>query len=811
MLRLVVAAFVSCTPDRGAATPDVPAWEASVVGDSQIPSGDTADSVTPDSSPGDSGSSTDSADTGSTLPFHYVTTPDLRIAAYGSSGEFGEHVDGGDFNGDGVPDLAVYSKADGWGGRAVGAVFVYFGPLAGTRVAESADATVFGGGTESILGMEVLADLDGDGGDELRVGTGDTSRLLLSSAVSVGGTVALSTGVVLAWSTLDPSATWDDVDSDGVPEVVATEPDFSVYDGMEFACGQLRLLDGADLLLGIETPLVDTARRYTDYDALGGTIVFVDDRDGDGLREIATNDDSGSVVLSSQALLADEFAVIQDIEAELLAAAGDADGDGLDDILVRTAGELSVVTAAVGETVEAASLVTLMATDGGTGSARALGDPDADGDDDFALAILASDGYHVTRVDTAEVVIGGSFALSGRGLDVGPFDADHLAGAPDGTLWVASEESGPWARVVSAIAFGTVTTSLDDARASVRAEGPYLRVYADYTNWVDVDGDGRPELILQASYPAGWAVVPGSVVAAGGEWGACDAGCFATSGFTGVLDDLDGDGQVEVYVAGDDTVTRFPLVHLLTGAESPVGVYSGASLLSSFTWLGAGDVNGDGLPDPAGSSFVADGSKLLASFDAETLLANIGSDARFLGDLDGDGKSELSSARGLFAGADLYGGTTYNDLEPLFEYTADIQDPDTTPADADADGAADTPLAFDGACGWVSGLPSDGVDATDLVAGASGVGSCDGIWLVPGASPQWLVAAYREPGRELRVWRFEGARLYAPDEARIAIDLAGVETLRVRVDPVDEAGLGILVGRLDGVTLTESLELYRFP
>ncbi len=801
MLAVLVLAACSERPWPGA---DEPAWGSPVAPDSADSQArpDTSDSA----SPGDSG------EIDPPPPFHYLVSPDLRVTAYGSAGEFGDALDGtGDFNADGVSDLAVFSKSDDWGGRDVGAVFIYFGPLAGSRRAIDADATLLGTGGLGIGRMEVLADLDGDGGSELRTGHEDTGRLILSSVIAAGGSVDPALGVALPWSTSDPAAAWDDVDGDGVPEVITTDPDYDVTDFYDFNCGQVRLLDGADFLFGVATPLHDTASyHYTDYEGLGGDIVLLDDRDGDSLREIATTDDSGTVVLSSALMLADEYAVIQDIDAGLLAPAGDTDGDGLGDLIVGVSGNLAIATAAAGESVDAASLAALGATDGTAWSAHALGDPDGDGDEDLAVSILASDGYHVTRVDTQEISAGGSIALADRDLDVGPLDEVHVSGAPDGGVWLRSEENEPWARVVSGFAFSTDKRTLGDANASVRAEGPYLKVSGDYANWVDVDGDGLPELLLQASYPEGWALVPGGVVARGGTWGACDAGCFATPGFTGVLDDLDGDGLVEVYVASDSAIHRYPLAHLSTGAEAPLAEYTG-TLYRYFGRLGAADVNGDGRPDPSGSSFVTDGARLLGSFSTDALLASLASDLRSLGDIDGDGRSEVSTWRGIYAGADLHDGVTEEDVAPLFDYTAPVQDPLSTPADADGDGLADTPLSFEEACGWLKGVPTSTTTVTDLAAGVAGVGGCDGAWLVPGDNPQWLVASYNEPARELRAWRFVGPRLYLLDEARIALDLSGVASLQVQLDPVDGDGLAILVGREDETTLAESLELHRYP
>ncbi|MCP4915286.1 MAG: hypothetical protein GY913_00035 [Proteobacteria bacterium] len=92
----------------------------------------------------------------------------------------------GDFNRDGEPDLTYGAPLNDLGGSAAGAVFVVWGPLSGTR---AADTTLQGyiGGEQAGSDLRALGDIDGDGTDDL-ISSATRSQTATGAAYILFGT-----------------------------------------------------------------------------------------------------------------------------------------------------------------------------------------------------------------------------------------------------------------------------------------------------------------------------------------------------------------------------------------------------------------------------------------------------------------------------------------------------------------------------------------------------------------------------------------------------------------------------------------------
>jgi len=105
-------------------------------------------------------------------PLAATTTTDADSVLYGAAGDsLGYQVSTGDVDADGQPDLLVGAASSSRGGKNSGAAFLFYGPVAGSVDADSAEAWFIGESLLDGLGASVLItdDLDGDGAADLWV------------------------------------------------------------------------------------------------------------------------------------------------------------------------------------------------------------------------------------------------------------------------------------------------------------------------------------------------------------------------------------------------------------------------------------------------------------------------------------------------------------------------------------------------------------------------------------------------------------------------------------------------------------------
>jgi hypothetical protein len=93
------------------------------------------------------------------------TTADADATWYGStaSGEAADAGTAGDFNGDGVTDIVIGSDGSNFGGSRRGAAYIYYGPVAGPYLLDDAHLILHGSADGDEVGFWVAGVGDGDG------------------------------------------------------------------------------------------------------------------------------------------------------------------------------------------------------------------------------------------------------------------------------------------------------------------------------------------------------------------------------------------------------------------------------------------------------------------------------------------------------------------------------------------------------------------------------------------------------------------------------------------------------------------------
>ena len=255
----------------------------------------------------------------------------MLAAPDGADNYFGEHVSGGDFNGDGSPDLAITDETVN---NNTGAVYVYFGPS--SHLVSPPDAVLPGpGGEGQYFGGTVAnaGDLNGDGCADIVVGDlyfGSCGR----AYVYLGNPDSLAASPAVTLSNPTPT----NLDQFGISVAGAGDVNGDGY---------------GDLIVGSSGPSSGTGNAY----------VYL------GLASFP------AITLTPPALVGANFGFS-------VMGLGDTDGDGYADVIVgaaaifEKAGAAYVFSGSASGSVSPAAAVTLVGPDpGGTfGSSVAFKD-----------------------------------------------------------------------------------------------------------------------------------------------------------------------------------------------------------------------------------------------------------------------------------------------------------------------------------------------------------------------------------------------------------------------------------------------------
>jgi hypothetical protein len=482
-------------------------------------------------------------------------------------------------------------------------------------------------------------------------------------------------------SIADPPTWYADEDGDGYgdaeqPVSACSQPDGFVEDDSDCDDGDVAVHPGAfdrtndqddDCDGDVDIVWLDEQDGVllgeAEGDRAGASLARVGDFDGDGLDDLLVGGDeadtlaasSGVAYLLSSAALPMEGGSLSLGEAALIlesadASAGlgcdlaglpDADGDGLDDLLI------------------------------GAWSWGATG---------AALVVPSSlTGRQDVEAAAHSLLLGVERSRAGHALDGGDFDGD---GAPDVLVggWMLNSDAGiAW--LVHGVEAGT--HSLAEADTVVEGQAAGMKLGWEVANAGDVDGDGLEDWLVTEPY------------AHSDEKGEVHLFLGGTTGTLGTSDaeatmygryeydhighrvagggDIDDDGYADMLLAARDYGEDQGRVYVMLGPKSGSMCVCGGSdgsLIGAQDYdrlgssLAFGDVNGDGLSDALYGARDADragadsgaaylwlgpmggGTRWADDVDARFFAAaedsELGSSVALLPDLDGDGREELA-------------------------------------------------------------------------------------------------------------------------------------------------------------------------
>lgn len=338
----------------------------------------------------------------------------VKVHATGQSDDAGRHMDAGDLDGDGATDVVVGEMwADGYRGGA----YLLYGPVPTSGSFDDLAVEVSGGAGSYEGGRTVgIDDVDGDGLDDLLLGAPDAS---------------------------------------GYDAVVFFGP---VADGQDFSDADVRTSCSADVECGHGGDLADI-----DGDGVADAIIGAGEERNGG-------DQTGSVYLLFGPLESEDLDLRADHDAELagtvagtetgrvVVAGGDIDGDGIGDVLITS------------------------------------GDDSAGGPSAGAVYVVLSPIVESRSLDDAEAKLLGAsaYGYAGEAIAMGDVGGDGLSDAIVGAFGTNSGDGA------AQILFGPLdgTLSLGDAECTLRGDSG--ESFGIAVSARDLDGDEADELLVGA-------------------------------------------------------------------------------------------------------------------------------------------------------------------------------------------------------------------------------------------------------------------------------------------------------------------------
>jgi hypothetical protein len=583
----------------------------------------------------------------------------------------------GDFNGDGLPDLAVVGRDDN---NPTGTVSILLGNGDGTFQAPR----VYPAGTGYTTWSVAVGDFNRDGHLDLAVANGGGGEGIDPCYVSV----LLGNGD----GTFQVAQNY----ATGSGSFAVAVGDFNEDGSLDLAVANN--IDGTvSLLLGHGDGTFQAARNYAV--GSGPLSIAVGDFNGDGHLDLAVaggqvyyGDDKGSVSV----LLGHGDGTFQDAHIDAIStglrsvAVGDFNGDGTPDLAIASGdGTVSILLGKGDGTFQTTQTFNVASA-----AFLAVGDFDGDGRPDLAVAgsvltILLGNGDGTFH---SEQSYGGAyFALfGGPALVAADFNGDgHL------DLALANPGFG---------GNGTVSILLANGDATLRAGRSYPTGSSTFSVAVgDFNGDGHLDLAVAKTFENTVSILLGN---GDGSFQAAQT-CAAGDGpLSLAVADFNGDGHLDLAVANQGTERDFTdgSVSILLGkGDGTFQATQRYTLGSSEVSVAVGDFNGDGHPDLAVGGFNRQGTVnvLLGNGDgtfqvAQSYAVGIYESTVAVGDFNGDGYLDLAVANEVTVALLL--GKGDGTFRATQGYAAGGNPSYPTVGDFNGDGHLDLAVANDGCC-----------------------------------------------------------------------------------------------------------------
>jgi hypothetical protein len=339
-----------------------------------------------------------------------LTQSDIRIEGADTGDQVGVFVVSGDFDGDGLADLAMSaSLGDGPGNIRpdCGDVYIYYGrpraAWAGINNVSQRDVIVYGADTGDNSGISMaVGDIDADGIDDLLIGGSGMDgpgngragagglHVLWGGPRPEGGAVDLGAVVLIdgadAGDLTGRSVASGDLDGDGVDEIIVGVPNGAGPGNARAQGGEVRVVWGRSrAALGQYRDLL----TGTDFEAWGkdggdgaGTWVNAADYDGDGFDDLLVGTPLADAPLNARANCGEVYLLYgqlrggwganYDFDGGIVGRGKAWIGDGAGDLL---------------------------------GNALTGGDVDGDGKEELALGAPLADGISNGRLSSGEVYV----------------------------------------------------------------------------------------------------------------------------------------------------------------------------------------------------------------------------------------------------------------------------------------------------------------------------------------------------------------------------------------------------------------------